>query len=71
MNCTFTKAFKEDFFGVGLNGSLCNFISFVARIRRSLATTAGYDEPGIQVPMLDHGILDRSNPRRPKPEEVS
>jgi len=26
MNCTFTKAFEEHFFGVGLNGSLCNFI---------------------------------------------
>ena len=41
MNCTVTKAFEEWFFGVGLNGSLCNFISFmlgydVAWLRREL-----------------------------------
>jgi len=60
MNCTFTKAFKEHFFGVGLNGSLCNFISFIAWLRVSLATAAGYDELGIHVPLLDYGILGRS-----------
>ena len=41
-NCTVTKAFKEWFFGVGLNGSLCNFISFIGWLRRGL----GYDVLG-------------------------
>ena len=41
-NCTVTKAVKERFLGVGLNGSLCNFISFMACLRRGLATTLAW-----------------------------
>jgi hypothetical protein len=41
MNCTVTKAFKERFFGVGLNGSLCNFISFMAWLRRLVTPSPG------------------------------
>jgi len=45
MNCTFTKAFKEQFFRVGLNGSLGNFISFMAWLRRGLITALGISPP--------------------------
>jgi len=60
MNYTFTKAFKELFFGVGLNGSLCNFISFTAWLRRGLATMEDL-----------RNFNNLSQPRRPKLEEFS